>query len=83
MAVTSTMLALGTSAPDFALPDVTTGETRDLSVRITKVGDGVAIAFRDITADRKQFDPEYLAYIAPQMAVGVGLALREPGDDDS
>jgi peroxiredoxin len=27
MAVTSTMLALGTSAPDFALPDVTTGET--------------------------------------------------------
>ncbi|HET7235961.1 MAG TPA: thioredoxin family protein [Actinomycetota bacterium] len=26
MAVTSTMLALGTSAPDFALPDVTTGE---------------------------------------------------------
>jgi peroxiredoxin len=26
MAVTSTMLALGTQAPDFALPDVTTGE---------------------------------------------------------
>lgn len=26
MAVTSTMLALGTEAPDFALPDVTTGE---------------------------------------------------------
>ena len=31
MAVTSTMLALGTSAPDFALPDVTTGETLRLS----------------------------------------------------
>ena len=43
----------------------------------------IANPFRDITADRKQFDPEYLAYIAPQMAVGVGLALREPGDDDS
>lgn len=27
MAVTSTMLALGTAAPDFALPDVTTGRT--------------------------------------------------------
>ena len=26
MAVASTMLALGTEAPDFALPDVTTGE---------------------------------------------------------
>jgi type IV pilus assembly protein PilM len=43
----------------------------------------IANPFRDITANRKQFDPEYLAYIAPQMAVGVGLALREPGDDDS
>ena len=41
----------------------------------------IANPFREITADRKQFDPEYLAYIAPQMAVGVGLALREPGDD--
>ncbi len=26
LAGTSTMLALGTEAPDFALPDVTTGE---------------------------------------------------------
>ena len=30
MAVTSTMLALGTSAPDFKLPDVLSGETRSL-----------------------------------------------------
>ena len=43
----------------------------------------IANPLRDVSADRKQFDPEYLAYIAPQMAVGVGLALREPGDDDS
>lgn len=42
----------------------------------------IANPFREISADGKQFDPDYLAYIAPQMAVGVGLALREPGDDD-
>lgn len=41
----------------------------------------IANPFRDITADRKKFDPEYLAFVAPQMAVGVGLALREPDDD--
>lgn len=31
MAVTSTMLALGTAAPDFTLPDVTTGRTVQLT----------------------------------------------------
>jgi type IV pilus assembly protein PilM len=40
----------------------------------------IANPLRDITADPKKFDPEYLSFIAPQMAVGVGLALREPGD---
>jgi type IV pilus assembly protein PilM len=35
---------------------------------------------RDIKADPKQFDPEYLHYVAPQLAVGIGLALRQVGD---
>lgn len=43
----------------------------------------IANPFREITADTKKFDPEYLAFIAPQMAVAVGLALREPGDDET
>ena len=43
----------------------------------------IANPLRDVTADPKKFDPEYLSFIAPQMAVSVGLALREPGDDDS
>jgi len=32
--------------------------------------------FNSISWDEKVFDPEYMAYIAPQMAVAVGLALR-------
>lgn len=40
----------------------------------------IANPLRDVTANPKKFDPEYLSFIAPQMAVGVGLALREPGD---
>lgn len=31
---------------------------------------------RNIRANPKQFAPEYLNYLAPQLAVGVGLALR-------
>jgi type IV pilus assembly protein PilM len=42
----------------------------------------IANPFRTIDADPKRFDPEYLTFIAPQMTVGVGLALREPGDDE-
>ncbi|HSO30447.1 MAG TPA: PAS domain S-box protein, partial [Candidatus Sulfomarinibacteraceae bacterium] len=38
---------------DAALPHFSTGEVRDLSVRITKVGDGVAIAFRDVTSTKQ------------------------------
>jgi len=41
----------------------------------------IANPFRDITADPKKFDPEYLAFIASQMMVAVGLALRDPEDD--
>ncbi len=41
---------------------------------------GIANPFRDIIADPKKFDRDYLSSIAPQMAVGVGLALREPDD---
>jgi type IV pilus assembly protein PilM len=35
---------------------------------------------RNVKADPKQFDQEYLEYIAPQLAVGMGLALRQVGD---
>lgn len=41
---------------------------------------GIANPFRDLIVDPKKFDREYLSFIAPQMAVGVGLALREPDD---
>lgn len=41
----------------------------------------VANPFQRITTDPKRFDPAYLAGIAPQMTVGVGLALRKPGDN--
>lgn len=40
----------------------------------------IANPLREVTADPKKFDPEYLSFIAPQIAVSVGLALREPGD---
>lgn len=40
----------------------------------------VANPLRNIKADPKTFDPEYLKVIAPQLAVSVGLALRQAGD---
>ncbi|MBI3122112.1 MAG: type IV pilus assembly protein PilM [candidate division NC10 bacterium] len=40
----------------------------------------VANPLRNIKADPKAFDPEYLEVIAPQLAVSVGLALRQAGD---
>jgi type IV pilus assembly protein PilM len=40
----------------------------------------VANPLRNIKADTKKFDPEYLKVIAPQLAVSVGLALRQAGD---
>ena len=40
----------------------------------------VANPLRKIKADPKKFDPEYLEVIAPQLAVSVGLALRQAGD---
>jgi len=40
----------------------------------------VANPLRNIKADPKKFDPEYLQVIAPQLTVSVGLALRHAGD---
>lgn len=40
----------------------------------------VANPFRQMKADPKRFDPEYLEHIGPQLVVGVGLALRQRGD---
>jgi type IV pilus assembly protein PilM len=40
----------------------------------------VANPLRHIKAEAKAFDPEYLEVIAPQLAVSVGLALRQAGD---
>jgi len=40
----------------------------------------VANPLRNIKADPKKFDPEYLEVIAPQLTVSVGLALRQAGD---
>jgi type IV pilus assembly protein PilM len=40
----------------------------------------VANPLRHIRAEPKEFDPEYLEVIAPQLAVSVGLALRQAGD---
>jgi type IV pilus assembly protein PilM len=40
----------------------------------------VANPLRKIKADPKKFNPEQLEMIAPQLAVSVGLALRQAGD---
>ena len=40
----------------------------------------MANPLRNIKADPKKFDPEYLEFIAPQTAISVGLALRQLGD---
>jgi type IV pilus assembly protein PilM len=36
--------------------------------------------FKNIEIDNKRFDPAALLQAAPAAAVGVGLALRRPGD---
>ena len=36
--------------------------------------------FRNLQVNEKVFDPKYLAYMAPQAAVAVGLGLRSIGD---
>jgi type IV pilus assembly protein PilM len=41
----------------------------------------IANPFHRMETDSKRFDAQYLAGIAPQMTVAVGLALREPEDD--
>lgn len=50
-----------------------------LQQRLT-VGVEIINPFRNISIDRKLFDPEYLDHIAPLCAIPVGLALRRPGD---
>jgi type IV pilus assembly protein PilM len=40
----------------------------------------VANPLRNVKADPKKFDSDYLELIAPQLAVSVGLALRHAGD---
>jgi type IV pilus assembly protein PilM len=40
----------------------------------------VANPLRKVHSDPKRFDPDYLEVIAPQLAVSVGLALRQAGD---
>jgi type IV pilus assembly protein PilM len=40
----------------------------------------VANPLRKLRADPKKIDPAYLEMIAPQLAVSVGLALRQAGD---
>ncbi len=40
----------------------------------------IANPLRNVKANPKQFDPEYLEHVAPQLCVGVGLALRQVGD---
>ena len=58
------------------LPDLSSYLSQALELPVE-----IANPLREIAADSKKFDPEYLSFIAPQMAVGVGLALREPGDE--
>jgi type IV pilus assembly protein PilM len=36
--------------------------------------------FKNIEVDNRKFDPEVILAAAPSAAVGVGLALRHPGD---
>ena len=36
--------------------------------------------FKNIEIDNRQFDPAVILAAAPAAAVGVGLALRRPGD---
>lgn len=48
-------------------------ETLELPVEI-------ANPLRNVKTNPKQFDPEYLDHVAPQLCVGVGLALRQVGD---
>jgi len=48
--------------------------------RVSDIPVEVLNPFAGIDCGEKAFDPEYLEYIAPLMAVGVGLALRWTGD---
>jgi type IV pilus assembly protein PilM len=58
------------------LPDMASSLSNALELPVE-----IANPFQCIAADPKKFDAQYLASVAPQMTVAVGLALREPGDD--
>lgn len=54
LALWSQVVASGSPVEyDATLPHTATGEMRDLSVRVTKVDDGVAVAFRDVTGTKQ------------------------------
>ncbi len=59
MAVSSTMLALGTPAPDFALPDVATGQT----VRLADFADRKALLVMFVCAHCP-----YVVHVQPELA---------------
>lgn len=79
MAVTSTMLPLGTAAPDFSLPDVTTGRT----VSLAEFADAPALLVMFICRHCP-----YVAHVRPELArlgtdhVGTGLAIIAIGAND-
>lgn len=58
------------------LPDLASCLSRTLELPVE-----IANPFQHIVADPKKFDAQYLASVAPQMMVAVGLALREAEDD--
>lgn len=53
---------------------------RIIENRVADVPVEVVNPFANIDCNEKSFDPEYIEYITPLMAVGVGLALRRVGD---
>jgi len=50
---------------------------RDIIEERTKIPVEGLNPFNNLTADPREFSPEYLQEMAPLMAVGVGLALRK------
>jgi len=56
------------------------GFKRIIENRVAGIPIEVIDPFANIDCSDKNFDPKYLEYIAPLMAVGVGLALRQVGD---
>lgn len=53
---------------------------KELLARETRIPVKHFNPFANLTVNEKDFDPEYLRYMAPQAAVAVGLALRSIAD---